>query len=470
MKAIFAGTLLAVGLSLFTAIACAQDLLLETKGHSPLSLEQEQLDPSASSQSQALPENPDSRESGLQLQSLNSRLLANPLPTEFGEEEIETASYARFRGCTDSCCHDPAGFKFSWAPDKWAKVGAAVRTSFNSTSATSTGPGNYFTLNNARLLASGQVTEFVGFELNSDVALSQSPIPGSLGVPSSYDLLDAIVKIETGDLFNVWGGQFLPPSDRANIDGPFFINGWDFPFVSNFPNVFEGRQIGAAYWGQWDGGRLKWSAGAFNGTGATLQSPYTNPPDTPPNLNHNIQFDARVTLNLLDPEPGYYHQSSYYGQKDILALAFVVQTQNRATGTAANPAGFTGISTDVLFEKVLADNGVLTLEGALYQFNDQDLPTSTRQGESGFAYVGYMLPTTTNIGPVCGRWRPYSRYQQYNRDFQAPSAGLYSQGIDAGAEYVINGPNARITAVWSQRDVIAAGRIQIFTLAAQLVF
>jgi len=41
----------------------------------------------------------------------------------------------------------------------------------------------------------------------------------------------------------------LPPSDRSNLSGPFFINGWDYPFVSNYPNVFEGRDDGVAYWG-----------------------------------------------------------------------------------------------------------------------------------------------------------------------------------------------------------------------------
>ena len=31
-------------------------------------------------------------------------------------------------------------------------------------------------------------------------------------------------------------------------------------------------------------------------------------------------FAARVMLNLLDPEPGYYNQSTYYGEKNIFAV------------------------------------------------------------------------------------------------------------------------------------------------------
>jgi len=380
-------------------------------------------------------------------------------------------TYQPFAGCTDAYGCDPAGFKFTWSPDKWAKVGAAVRTSFNSSTYPAPGVGgNYFTIDNARLLTSGQVTKYIGFELNSDVTLSQTLTPSALTVPSSIDLLDAIVKVEGSDLFNVWAGQFLPPSDRSNIDGPFFINGWDFPFVSNYPAIFQGRQIGAAYWGQYNGGQLKWSVGAFNGSGGTLMSPYTNPPDTPPGPNNNIRVDARVTVNFLDPEPGYYHQSSYYGEKEILAIGFAMQTQRNAYGTAANPVDFTGLSVDALYETKFENNTVLTLEGAYYNFNDQDLATSSQQGRSGFVYAGVMLPYVTDIGPFKGRWRPFVRYQQYDHDFLVAAAGMYSQGLDVGTEFVINGPNARLTAVWSDRDVIGDGTLQIFRLGAQLVF
>ena len=376
----------------------------------------------------------------------------------------------RFAGCCDAY-DDPRGFKYQWAPDRWAKVGAAIRTSFNSFTPSSAGTsGSYFNLDNVRLLTSGQVTDYIGFELNSDVSLTQGVSQPALAVPSSYDVLDAIMKVETGDVFNFWIGQFLPPSDRSNIDGPFFINGWDFPFVSNYPAVIQGRQMGAAYWGQWAGGQVKWSVGAFNGTGGTVLSPYTTPPDNPPNPNGNIQFDARVTVNFFDPEPGYYHQSSYYGKKNIFAIGYAVQGQKDATGTADNPASFLGMSVDALFERTLPNDGVITLEGTMYRYNDGNLTTSSRQGEAGYIYAGYIIPYDCRIGPLNGRWRPFVRYQQYNRDFQAASIGLYSRGTDLGVEYTMNGPNARLTAEWSNRDVIGSSQIQIFRLGAQVIF
>jgi hypothetical protein len=377
----------------------------------------------------------------------------------------------RFGGSTDAYGCDPAGYRFQWTPDKWAKVGAAVRASFNSQNDKNQGGGgNYFTVDNARLLTSGQVTKYVGFELNSDISLANGATPANLRLPSSIDLLDAVAKFETGGVVNFWAGQFLPPSDRSNIDGPFFINGWDFPFVSNYPAIFEGRQIGAAYWGQIQEGRLKWSVGAFDGTGATLQSPFSAPLDVPPNLQGNIQFDGRVTLNLLDPEPGYYHQSSYYGAKDILAIGYAIQMQHHATGTDADPHDFLGMNIDALFEKKLPNNGVFTLEGAVYRYDDQDLTTSGRQGTSGFVYCGYLIPYVLDLGPAAGRFRPYCRYQQYNYDYVLAAAGQYDQGVDVGTEYVLNGPNARLTAVWSQRDIVLGNRVQIFRIGAQVIF
>src|SRR5690606_6114364 len=109
---------------------------------------------------------------------------------------------------------DPTGYRFAWTPDKWAKVGAAIRASFNSQNDNlSGGGGNYFTVDNARLLTSGQVTKHVGFELNSDIGLASGATAESLRLPSSFDLLDAIAKFETGGVLNFWAGQFLPPSD-----------------------------------------------------------------------------------------------------------------------------------------------------------------------------------------------------------------------------------------------------------------
>jgi hypothetical protein len=154
--------------------------------------------------------------------------------------------------CNSDCCEcdkfydpqNPAGYTYKWAPDKWAKVGAGIRGTFNSTTDLPGGPlasntslllgrgGNYLAVANARLFISGQVGECIGFALNSEINGAQNgPFLNNttISYPTTYDLLDAIIKYELDDTINFWSGMFHPPSDRSNIDGPFFINAWDLP-------------------------------------------------------------------------------------------------------------------------------------------------------------------------------------------------------------------------------------------------
>ncbi len=52
--------------------------------------------------------------------------------------------------------------------------------------------------------------------------------------------------------FNIWVGRFLPPSDRANLYGPFYAHEWDVytdGIQDGYPFVFQGRDNGVVYWG-----------------------------------------------------------------------------------------------------------------------------------------------------------------------------------------------------------------------------
>ena len=118
-------------------------------------------------------------------------------------------------------------------------------------------------------------------------------------------------------------GRLIAPSDRSNLDGPFYMTPFDYPFVSNFPAAFDGRDDGAVFWGSLGCGAFKYSAGVFNGQGRgaggfASGSAVSNP-------SGDLMFAARAQLDLLDPEPGYYAQDSYFGDKDILAVGDFAQ-------------------------------------------------------------------------------------------------------------------------------------------------
>ena len=101
-------------------------------------------------------------------------------------------------------------------------VGAGIQTSFLHYEPDDADGTDSFRLNSLRLYVNGSATDNIKFMLNTDISYG-----GSLGAPDSnqntdVQILDAAAQIEISDKFNVWVGRFLPPSDRANLHGPFY--------------------------------------------------------------------------------------------------------------------------------------------------------------------------------------------------------------------------------------------------------
>jgi len=232
-------------------------------------------------------------------------------------------------------------------------------------------------------------------------------------------VLDAIAQFEPSELFNVWMGRFLPPSDRANLSGPYYQNAWNYPTtVNGYPSIYAGRADGAAFWGQINHGQLKYQAGIF-----TLD---TNVP-----VGQAI-YAGRVVLNLLDPEPGYYNSSTYYGTKDVLALGGTIQYKK--TIDTAGDKKMLGFNFDLLFEKKLVAADVLTLEGAYYNFDQgNDLG---KEGWSAFGLASWLF--AEKMGP--GRVQPMVRYQHA----VAAVGGDPTRTVDVGLNYILDGHNARV--------------------------
>jgi hypothetical protein len=263
---------------------------------------------------------------------------------------------------------------------------------------------------------SGQVNRYIKFEGNLDSAANDIRV------------LDAVLKFEFGDYVNFWLGHFLPPSDRANLSGPYYRNTWNGPNVHAYVNEFAGRDDGIAYWGQYGGGVVKWQLGFFDMGGGGTPDP---------------RFAGRVTVNLFDPEPGYYNSSTYYGTKDILAFGAALQ-HAPAPENAPDAAADTLWNLDALFEKTFVGAGTLDIEGAFYGFGGAD------QGTSFFLLGSFLFPSVVGIGqfqPVLSLQRAaWSDGDAFN-GIAAPAdedASLLT--IDAGLQYIISGHNARLAA------------------------
>ena len=125
-----------------------------------------------------------------------------------------------------------AGARIAIDDTKWASLGVGIRTSYRTTedgAASGTAWSHDFNVDNARIYINGQVHEYIKFEFNTDCVFCGTD-------DGSFELLDAIVKIELNQYFNVWAGRLIVPGERQEMNGPFYSSTYDpyqTPFVSS---------------------------------------------------------------------------------------------------------------------------------------------------------------------------------------------------------------------------------------------
>ena len=351
-----------------------------------------------------------------------------------------------------------AGAKIKVDDTKWFSIGMGFRSSFAITengAPNGTDPSSGVSFDNIRLYTAAKVHKNVSLEFNTE----RSTGNGSRDTDHRIRVLDAVAKFSFKG-FDLWAGRFLPPSDRSNLDGPFYLNNYDFPIVQAYPAIFAGRDNGVAIMKEYAGGKFKWSYGLFEGRTNTTNG------DTNPDQADNILHAARVTYNFWDPEPGYYTTSSYYGAKDVLAVAFVFQYENDGAGTSAVGASgdFTAWNVDVLMEKKLQNGGVVNLEGAYYDYDlDDKTDLSLTQGEGYLLLGSYLIPKQIGWGKV----QPYVRYQHFARANLTGDGGNRTR-TEGGFNYIIDGQNAKISVLYfSDQRVSNAATTDTFKLAWQ---
>jgi len=429
-----------------------------------------------------------------------------------------------------------AGGKITIDDTKWISIGMGMRMGYNAiqnnsantmpqTAATGNhaglGKNDYssaFGIYNMRIYMAGQIHKYIKFAFNTDCFNCAAGVfggannrtvggGGSFGDNSSIGVLDVIAKFEFNRYVNAWIGRTLVNNTRGELNGPFYhqtFEGFKTPFFpsdfsGNFPGLFGGSTVGGAglysrdngivFFGDLDvpqpwgnNGTLQYSMSVFTG----LQSATAIGPNQ---SNSNI-WTGRFTYNFLNPEknPGYYTSGGYYGGAgDILALAIAVSHQKDGAGHFADRADFTGLVTDLLFEKVLDNNmGVFTFNAEYKRFwadyGDNPILGQTAQtafaaadcfcifrGQSWTMYGLYLIPHKVGIG----QFQPYGRFTSVQ-----PEDSTKREEIEGGVNYIIDGYNARISAFYQHGDLFtkqfnyapnALGRnVDKFTIALQL--
>ncbi len=291
-------------------------------------------------------------------------------------------------------------------------VGAGVRTSFVNTNPDVGSSVNDFALDSVRLYVSGQAAPKIKFMFNTEYD----------GAPNHVDVLDAAAQFELSPEVNFWAGRFLPPSDRANLYGPYYANHWAVytdGVQDGYPFIFQGRDNGVLYWGQFS--KVKLSAGVFDGTSA--------------DGSNTVISAARAQVDFWDPEDGYYLNGTYYGKKNLLALGIAGQTQ----GSNKN-----AWSLDFLLERKVPGDGAFTVESEYADYNGLG-GYNARYGRDrgGYGLASFLFPHTMGVMgnfEVLGKYA----YAAFSQGLTAVDRDYNQKTTEVDFNYVIKEFNARI--------------------------
>ena len=301
-------------------------------------------------------------------------------------------------------------------------VGAGLRTSFVHTEFDDEGlpedtdtNTDRFLLDSARIYVNGSVTPVIKVMFNTEY-----------DGDGDIEVMDAAGRLELSPAFNVWVGRFLPPSDRANLYGPYYARHWNVfqdGVQDGYPFTFQGRANGAMYWGQF--GLMKLSVGAFDGPTLDVNHPAVD--------DDNLLGAARLQFNFWDQEDGYYLNSTYYGEKDLLTLGIAGQAQGDDN---------TAWSVDLLFERGVGTGGAYTVEAEwaryarLGGYPSPSFPYDVNDG--GYVLGAYLFPALS--GP--GRFEILGKYARAR--FRGAFPEETQKTTEVNLNYVLKQFNARL--------------------------
>jgi hypothetical protein len=286
------------------------------------------------------------------------------------------------------------------------------------------------------------------------LAVTSNDYGGTAGALSTIpvSILDAIAGFTPLPEFQIYAGRLLVMADRYAPSGPWSMDEWFYPgfFVGTPPAVPKagpsGRDMGVVAWGAPLGGHVKYYLGAYQ-----LQDPALSP-----------LLSGRVQVSLLSREPGWFQRTTYYGERDLVAIGIGGQIQNNGSVMAMPPAmagmtpppalldDYREVNADLIVEKRFGGLGALSLEGAYYNFQGTYQPWKW----SMVAAIAYNSPILTGIGQL----RPSFRFQQAEAK-QVTAAGESfdpTRVYDAQLTYSVMQWYAHVVVNYRHYDVVYA--------------
>ncbi len=349
-----------------------------------------------------------------------------------------------------------AGGTITFGEDKSISLGFGFITSYKSVedAAGDGGRSNDFSLDHARLYVSGSFNKYIKGMMNTE---------RSGGGNGNWEVIDANVQLQVTPEVAIWAGRFLSPSDRANMAGPFYSSGggyWmDISSRYGWNGGVIGRDEGVALVSSLMGDKLAISFGAFEGNNIFRFSG-VNALNSSPDADDSLMYAGRVQVDLWDAEPGYYGTGNYFGAKDILAIGIAGRQKDDGAISATSVGDYSSYSVDFLMEKKGVGPGTLSLEGAYYDYDTDDVFLG-EQGDAFAVGAGFLFDKPMGWG----KFMPFVRYQEFDAD-----SDVKTERFDLGVHYVMAPYNALITAQYQEKEVTGADDADAFMVSMQFQF
>jgi hypothetical protein len=344
----------------------------------------------------------------------------------------------------------PPSFRVEGASGSSIRVGILLQPQLMAaSSATRDGYSKNLYIRRARILLGGTLLGDFEYFIDTDYPnlFLASNVAGTGGAA------DTDVKATPGmniqDAFGTWKalkdslkfdvGFMLPSLAHNALQGATSLYSWDYfsySFQHTANGVFMtsassvGRDAGVQARGLLVDGHVEYRAGLFQGRrdGQTT---------TDVAGRNFFRFAARLQVNLLDPETGFFYQGSYLGSKKIVSLGGAVDLQD----TYKYFAG------DVFVDLPLEEVGVLTVQGNYAHWNGGTFIPEMAQESALMAEAGFLI-SAVQVSPIV-------RFEHLF--VSSGNAGDQTRYV-AGLAYWPYGHNSNVKAFYTRFHEVGAAR------------
>lgn len=343
----------------------------------------------------------------------------------------------------------------TFGEDKYVSVGFGMRSSYTNTEngANDGSSSNDFALDSARLYVAGGLNKYIKGMFNSEKS----------GGNDTFQVIDAVGIFQLTPDFSIWAGRFLSPSSRANMAGPYYTSGdgyWqNIAARYGWNGGTIGRDDGVAIVGTAADQRLAYSFGAFEADKIFFFSGLTDESTSNPEQSDDLMYAGRLQYSFWDKEPGYYGTGNYLGAKDIFTIGVAARQKGDGAASTTDVGDYSQWLVDLLVEKKL-EAGAVSFEAAYYDYDTDDVFLS-EQGEAHAVGAGFIF--NEKVG--WGQFMPFVHYQKFDADND-----VETERTDFGMNYIIDGYNAQITAVYRMLEVTGSDDTDSLNLTMQLQF